>query len=161
MESECCQFGHGDKTTALSSISSDRPIRADANTQAQQQWTDTREFGQCGTVRGIHAMKQSTGTTLTSVFSSYVRRAGAHITGGQQRAHFTRCLLKHITNLRPQGERHLCFISVHALFPSGHFFATERKLNHQNPCDYPKYNYIQLTYSIKNKLSWWRCNWYS
>lgn len=44
VESECCQFGHWAMTTALSNISTDKPISADANTQAYKQQTDAQDY---------------------------------------------------------------------------------------------------------------------
>lgn len=109
VESECCQFGHWAMTTALSSISSDRPISTDANTHAWERRTDTQEYKHRVQL-GEAALLAKTLMSALSTLPSH-RHIASPV--GSEGAHFTYYVLKHITNLRPQGERHLCFISAH------------------------------------------------
>lgn len=78
---------------------------------------------------------------MTFALAAHCEHVRTHSTNGQQRAHFIQRLLTHITNLGPQGERHLCFISAHVLFANGRVFPTKRKLKHQTPA-IPEYNYF-------------------
>lgn len=85
MESECCQFGHRAMTTALSSISSDRPISTDANTHAQERRTDTQEYKHRVQLGEAVLLAK----TLTSVLSTLPLHTHMASPVGSEGAHFT------------------------------------------------------------------------
>lgn len=160
VESECCQFGHRAMTTALSSISSDRPISTDASTDAQKRWRHTQEHKH--RVQLGEALRQSLGKNFDiRLAHTHSRHARTHITSRQWRAPFIWCLLKHITNLGPQGERHLCFISVHVPFANGRVVPTKRKLKHQIPAIIRNIIIFSWCITSRTVTLGWGCNWVS
>lgn len=112
VERERWQFEHRPVTTALSGVSSDKPISTDANT------SDTRARTRSAVGRMLRKMRAKPLRPLSG------KRTSA---GGKRRAGFLRCLLERVTNLGPRSERHFVFHFRRRVLP------TKRKLKQRTP----------------------------